>query len=90
METVLVLLKIDLGITHTLRDTFFNAQLATCKTEIEAKGITLDLSVVEDQILLSDYTAWKYRTRTENMPMSNNLKWRIRNRITKERAKYGA
>lgn len=88
METVLSLLKIDLGITHTLRDDFFNAQLASCKAEIEGKGIALELTVAEDQILLSDYTAWRYRNRTEDIPLANNLRHRIRNRIVKERAKY--
>lgn len=90
METVLALLKIDLGITHNLRDTFFNAQIEACKGEIEGKGIALDLTNAEDQILLSDYTVWRYRTRTEDIPLSNNLHWRIRNRIVKERANYGA
>ena len=87
MDTVLALFKIDLGITHNLRDAFFNAQIEACKGEIEGKGITLDLTVVEDQILLSDFTAWRYRTRTEDTPLANNLHWRIRNRVTKERAK---
>ncbi|HBF66487.1 MAG TPA: hypothetical protein DDW34_13050 [Clostridium sp.] len=90
METVLALLKIDLGITHNLRDTFFDAQIEACKAEIEGKGITLDLTNVEDQVLLSDFTAWRYRTRTGDMPLANNLHWRIRNRVVKERANYGA
>ena len=89
METVLALLKIDLGITHNLRDVFFYAQIEACKKEIEARGTTLDLAEVEDQILLSDYAAWRYRTRTEDAPLSKNLSYRIRNRITKERANYG-
>lgn len=89
METVLSLLKIDLGITHTLRDVYFNAQLEACNAELSRKGIKLDLTNVEDQILLSDYTVWKYRNRMDNIPISQNLQWRIRNRIVKERSKYG-
>jgi len=87
METVLNLLKIDLGISHNLRDAFFNAQIEACKATIEGKGITLDLAKVEDQVLLSDYATWRYRNRTEDIGLANNLQYRIRNRITKERAK---
>lgn len=88
METVLALLKIDLGITHTLRDTFFTALLQSSQTEIESKGIILDLANIEDQMLLSDYAAWKYRKRQEDVGMSQNLSVRIRNRIVKVRSAY--
>lgn len=89
METVLNLLKIDLGITHTLRDTFFTALLNACQAEIEAKGITIDLvNSVEDQMLLSDYAAWKYRKRQEDVGMPQNLLFRIRNRVVKVRSTY--
>lgn len=88
METVLSLLKIDLGITHNLRDTFFNTLLTTCNAELARKGIDLDLSAVDDQMLLSDYSAWQYRKRTEDVPLANNLQWRIRNRIVKGRSGY--
>lgn len=89
METVLEMLKVDLGITHNLRDTYFNAQISACQNELAEKGIVLDLDTVSDQMLLADYTAWKYRNRTEDKPLADNLKWRIRNRIIKERANYG-
>ena len=88
MGTILSLLKIDLGITHTLRDTFFTALLGAAQTEIESKGITLDLANIEDQMLLSDYAAWKYRKRQEDVGMSQNLSSRIRNRIVKVRSAY--
>jgi len=88
METVLSLLKIDLGITHTLRDTFFTALLQSSQAEIEGKGIVLDLANIEDQMLLSDYAAWKYRKRQEDIGMSRNLFVRIRNRIVKVRSAY--
>ena len=88
METVLTLFKIDLGITHTLRDDFFMPLLQAAQKEIEGKGITLILEDVEDQILLSDYAAWKYRKRQEDVGMSQNLTNRIRNRIVKARSGY--
>lgn len=88
IETVLSLFKIDLGITHTLRDTFFTSLLTAAKAEIESKGISLDLTNVEDQMLLSDYAAWKYRKRQEDVGMSQNLTFRIRNRVVKARSTY--
>ena len=88
METVLALLKIDLGITHTLRDEFFTSLLQASQKEIEGKGIALILEDVEDQMLLSDYAAWKYRKRQEDVGMSQNLINRIRNRIVKARSTY--
>lgn len=88
METVLNLLKIDLGITHTLRDTFFTTLLQAVQKEIESKGITIDLTNTEDQMLLSDYAAWKYRKRQEDVGMSQNLLFRIRNRVVKARSTY--
>lgn len=88
METVLQLLKIDLGISHNVRDAFFTALLLSSQKELEQKGISLDLTRIEDQMLLSDYSAWIYRKRTENIPLSQNLQYRIRNRIVKKRGEH--
>lgn len=90
MEQILILFKIDLGISHTLRDDFFTKLLAAAKLEIEGKGINIDLLDVEDQMLLSDYAAWKYRKRQEDTGLPRNIQLRIRNRVVKERAKYAS
>jgi len=87
LETVLNMFKIDLGITHNLRDTFFNNFLLAQQKELEGKGFTLDLALTEDIMLLSDYATWNYRKRGEDIGLSKNLILRIRNRVTKERAK---
>ncbi len=88
METVLALFKVDLGITHTLRDVYFNSLLLSCKGEIEKKGIILDLTNVEDQMLICDFALWRYRNRTEDIGLSKNLTFRIRNRVMKVRSEY--
>nr|DAY63880.1 MAG TPA: Head Tail Connector Protein [Caudoviricetes sp.] len=85
METVLQLLKMDLGISHTGRDTFFKALLESSQKEIEKKGFKLNLEDVEDQVLLSDYASWRYRKRTEDVPMARNLNLRIKDRIVQAR-----
>ena len=86
MDAVLSLLKMDLGITHTMRDTYFITLIQSVVKEINQKGITLNLDSADDQILLSDYAAWVYRKRQENLPLAQNIQQRIRNRILKERA----
>lgn len=86
MEVILKLLKIDLGITHDKRDSYFLALLSAAKAELEKKGFLIDMSQVDDQILLSDYAAWVYRKRQENIPLSKNLQYRIRTRMIQARA----
>ncbi|AEY64827.1 hypothetical protein [Clostridium sp. BNL1100] len=88
MEIILTLLKIDLGITHNLRDAYFISTILAAQKEIEYKRITLDLSNVEDQMLLSDYAAWKYRKRQEDVGLPQNLTYRLRNRVVKARSQY--
>ena len=85
MDTVLNLLKIDLGITHSLRDAYLIPLIKGSKAEIEKRGITLDLNNTGDQMLLSDYAAWTYRKRLEDAPLANNIQTRLRNRMIEER-----
>lgn len=85
MDTILTLLKFDLGILHDLRDAYFIRLLEAAKDEIERRGIVLDLKAADDQMLLSDYAAWIYRKRQEDVPLANNIQHRLRNRIIKER-----
>ncbi len=89
MDTVLKLFKIALGITHDKRDEYYTQMLEARKAELEEKGVSLNLSQAEDQILLCDYAEWMYRKRTEDVPLAQNLQWRIRNRIVKGRANHG-
>lgn len=87
MDTLLNLFKIDMGITHNLRDSFFIQLIQGCIKEIERRGITLDLNSSDDQMLIVDYAAWSYRKRTEDVPLANNIQHRLRNRIIVERVK---
>jgi hypothetical protein len=85
METVLTLLKIDLGITHNLRDAYFIKLIEGSMKEIAKRGIILDLNNSADQMLVADYSAWTYRKRQEDVPLANNIQHRLRNRIIEER-----
>lgn len=83
--TILALLKADLGVSHTMRDSYYNNMIEAAIKELEAKGIALDNSI-EDQMLVSDYTAWQYRHRTEDVQLARNIDLRIKNRIVKARS----
>lgn len=87
MQTVLEMLKVDLGISHQSRDVYLNNVIQGCVEELKGKGIMLDLEQTDDAMLLSDYAAWRYRKRTEDVPLAKNLDLRIKNARTKERAK---
>ena len=86
MDEVLKLLKLDLGITHDKRDAYFNALLNSAVLELERKGIALSLAEDDDQMLLSDYAAWLYRKRQDDVPLAKNLKLRLMNRKVRARA----
>lgn len=90
MNNLLQLFKIDLGITHNLRDAYFDVLLESAKSEIEGKGITLDIDKPEDIMLIIDYAAWLYRKRQENIPLSRSLQFRLHNRVIKEAGKPNA
>ncbi|MBH0174716.1 hypothetical protein IHV09_14200 [Fictibacillus sp. 23RED33] len=83
-STCLSLLKLDLGITHDLRDTYFKKHLNSTQNEIERTGIVLDFAEDDDIMLVVDYSAWSYRKRQENVPLSRNLQIRINNRVIKK------
>jgi hypothetical protein len=85
MDTIINLLKLDLGIQHNLRDAFFIQLVKGTIGEIEKRGIKLNLNNASDQMLISDYSAWVYRKRQEDLPLANNIKTRLRNRIIEER-----
>ena len=86
MDEALKLLKLDLGITHDKRDAYFNALLNSAVLELERKGIALSLAEDDDQMLLSDYAAWLYRKRQDDVPLAKNLKLRLMNRKVRARA----
>jgi len=81
LSNSLQLLKLDLGITHDLRDTYFTNILETAHKELSKMGVDLSASSVEDMQLIVDYTVWNYRKRQEDVGLSRSLKFRINNRV---------
>jgi len=82
-STLLELLKLDLGITHNLRDTYFSKMLVAAQKELERMGIVFsDTDMPDDDVfLIVDYAVWTYRKRQEDIPLSRNLQYRINNRV---------
>lgn len=81
LSNSLQLLKLDIGITHDLRDTYFTSILNTSESELSKMGVDLSKSSVEDMQLIVDYAVWNYRKRQEDVGLSRNLKFRIHNRV---------
>lgn len=82
-ENALALMKANLGISGTVRDSYLKAILQSVSSELEGKGISFNGSEDNDYLmLLVDYASWQYRTRGEGV-MPRNIQYRIRNRITK-------
>ena len=83
LTTCLQLFKIDMGITHDLRDVFFSNLLESSYSELKRMGVDFSTttSTVEDTQLIVDYAVWQYRKRQEDVGLSRNLKFRINNRI---------
>jgi len=81
LSNLLTLLKLDLGITHDLRDTYFTNILESAESELTKMGVDLSSSTVEDIQLIVDYAVWNYRKRQEDVGLSRNLKFRINNRV---------
>lgn len=77
---LLELLKLDLGFKHTARDTYLNKLLPSAEKELIRKGLVLDMSQDDDQMLVVDYAAWLYRNRQKYQPLPRNIQIRIHNR----------
>lgn len=84
-ETALRLFKIAMGITHDKRDVYFRALLEAAAGELAGRGVRLDLTETEDNILLSDYCEFIYRNRSDPKPLPLHLDLQIRNRKVKGR-----
>lgn len=83
---VLRMVKFDLGISTDKRDDYLMSVIEGCDVEILRKGIILDGSNADDLLLLNDYVCYTYRHRTENVPLSENLRLRLVNRRVRRAA----
>ena len=81
LVTCLSLFKLDLGITHNLRDSFFSNLIQSTISELEGMGVDLSSSTVEDIQLTVDYSSWMYRKRDQDVGLPRRLQFKIHNRV---------
>lgn len=89
-KLILQLLKLDLGITHDLRDTYFNALIKSSVSVLERKGVEFNWDNDDDTMLIADYSSWSYRKRQEGIPISRNLQIRINERLLQKAGRSDA
>ena len=81
------MMSADLGYTGTdIPDEtieLMQLKLEAAVVQLEAKGLTLDLSAPADCELLSAYAVWMYRQRASADPMPTYLRYALNNRIVR-------
>lgn len=80
-ETMLLLMKTDLGITTTLYDERLLQYLAAAKQEIEREGCVLSADSASDTNLQIMYAAWMWRRRDTGEGMPRMIRWLLNNRL---------
>ncbi|MHC5215658.1 hypothetical protein ACYSNR_03255 [Enterococcus sp. LJL128] len=81
-DTVLMLLKMNLGISKDNRDSYLSAITEGIKAELLDKGVTLSDENPDHLMFLVDFAAWRYRSRGEGV-LPRNLQFRKHNLIVK-------
>ena len=86
METMLAMLKVDLGIMSTAAyDDRLTQYLTSAKAAIEREGATLNLSSLEDMQGIVMYAAWLWRRRDTGDGMPRMVRYWLNNRILSEK-----
>ena len=85
METMLAMLKVDLGITTTVYDDRLTQYITAALSEFAREGATFDNSIGDMQLIVM-YAAgtWRRRDSGEGMPRMVRYAWN--NRILQEKA----
>ena len=80
-ETMLLLLKTDLGIMTTLYDGRLLQYLEAAKQEIAREGYVLSADSASDTNLQIMYAAWMWRRRDTGEGMPRMIRWLLNNRL---------
>lgn len=90
METLLAMLKIDLGLTVDAYDARLTQVLTSATSAIlKAGATTLDVSDPLDAQLVVMYAAWLWRGRDEMPAMPRSLQYALHNRVFGEKMRTG-
>ena len=83
-ETLLPLLKIDLGIVTDAYNSRLTAYIENAQKEISREGVTLGDEVDDDHLTIM-YAAWTWRKRETGEGMPRMLRYALNNRVMSQR-----
>lgn len=81
LNTLLDMLKVDLGICAAAYDARLCQYLQNAAEQITREGVTLDYSALDDLQLIVMYAAWTWRRRDTGEGMPRMLRYTLNNRI---------
>ena len=82
IETILDLVKLRLGISTTVRDTYLTAIVNGVIKELEdEKGLVLDGANSYHLLFIVDYATWRYQSRDSTEGMPRHLQFRLHNLV---------
>lgn len=85
-QTMLAMLKVDLGIVTTAYDVRLGQLLSAAEAQITREGAVLNASgSIEDANIVIMYAAWMWRKRDTMEEMPRMLRWALNNRIFSEK-----
>ena len=86
MEQLLIMLKIDLGITTSAYDARLLQYLENAQRQIEQEGVTVNTTDPLDGSLVVMYAAWMWRRRDSMEGMPRMLRYQLNNRLFAQKA----
>ena len=84
--SILMALKIDLGITTNAYDVRLMQYIEAAEAEITREGVTLNEG---DNHLIVMYAAWLWRRRDSGAGMPRMIRWALNNRVFSEHMQEG-
>lgn len=85
MDTLLGMLKIDLGIMTDAFDSRLTQYLDSALASIQREGATIDIKDTGDAQLVVMYAAWTWRRRDTGEGMPRMLRYALNNRVLSEK-----
>ena len=85
-ENILDILKMDLQISVDIMDEYLLSLIQLAKDSISVEGIQLQETSISDGMLVEMYSAYLYRKRKEDAPMTRYLRWNLNNRLLGQKA----
>ena len=87
--TMLISLKVDLGITTDAYDPRLGQYIKAAKESIKTEGIKLTGSINDGNLVVM-YAAWMWRKRDSGEGMPRMLRYQLNNRLFSQKARTNA